>query len=518
MSEPVRSPRPNFWHREPPREGIDLSLVLVDWSCRESAHILDYLERQTLPRERIEILWIELYDRRWSAVAERIAAARAAGRVSQVDLHASLGLPQNVYWHKHLAYNAGLLLARGRIVCICDADAMVRPTFAAAIVAEFDRRPNIVLHCDEVRNRDRGFYPFCYPDFDEATGPGCDAWVNGRPLGLCDPVDPLHARNYGACFAALRADLLAAGGADMHPDYAGHICGPYEMTFRLARAGKQEVWHPDEWLYHVWHPGEAGTQSFSGPHDGAQVSSRALQARATGRVEPWVEHPAVALRRELGRELTDEELLARLVDPAWLQDWRLDRLQAAAAKEATPPLAPVPPFGFRLEWHRRLRLAPLFARRVLKGLSLKRDARRMSPLPVAAPANRGEFSSRVRTAKSAAAFVRRHAARQRHWFARSWLNLCWLARRGDREIALYGRGEAAETLLSLARFLPLRVAGACPFDPEAPDHAGTTPLWDERRLAAFAGPIVIASFVNSQAWLARLLARGIPRERVAILE
>jgi len=61
---------------------------------------------------------------------------------------------------------------------------------------------------------------------------------------LLDKADPLHTRNYGACMSALREDLVDIGGADEHLDYLGHICGPYEMTFRLVNAGRKEIWHP----------------------------------------------------------------------------------------------------------------------------------------------------------------------------------------------------------------------------------------------------------------------------------
>jgi len=38
-----------------------VSVVLPDWSCRESLHSLDYLNNQIMPREQYEIIWIEYY-------------------------------------------------------------------------------------------------------------------------------------------------------------------------------------------------------------------------------------------------------------------------------------------------------------------------------------------------------------------------------------------------------------------------------------------------------------------------
>lgn len=41
-----------------------VSIILLDWSVRESYHILYYLNNQTIPREQYEIIWIEYYDKR----------------------------------------------------------------------------------------------------------------------------------------------------------------------------------------------------------------------------------------------------------------------------------------------------------------------------------------------------------------------------------------------------------------------------------------------------------------------
>lgn len=42
----------------------EVSIILIDWSVRESCHILDYLNTQTVERNKYEILWIEYYDRK----------------------------------------------------------------------------------------------------------------------------------------------------------------------------------------------------------------------------------------------------------------------------------------------------------------------------------------------------------------------------------------------------------------------------------------------------------------------
>ncbi|NIQ04070.1 MAG: hypothetical protein GWM98_29940, partial [Nitrospinaceae bacterium] len=148
---------------------------------------------------------------------------------------------------------------------------------------------------------------------------------DGTTTGILDQKDPLHSRNYGACMCAPRADLIAIGGADEHLDYLGHVCGPYEMTFRLRNLGREEVWHPSELLYHVWHPGQAGHGNYVGPHDGRHMSSTALSILASGRVPPLLENEAIRLLRE-GSELSREELTEKLIPPSCFQEWTYEVL------------------------------------------------------------------------------------------------------------------------------------------------------------------------------------------------
>jgi hypothetical protein len=180
--------------------------------------------------------------------------------------------------------------------------------------------PGAVVHLDEVRNRDRAYYPFNYPSIEDLLGRGCANWQGTASLGLDNSPDMLHHANYGACMAARRRDLLAIGGADEHDDYLGYICGPYEMTFRLGNYGRTERWLRDEYLYHTWHPNTYGVNTdYHGPHDGFHISLLALQARGTFRVQPYVVNPWVA-RSQWGRRMSAGQLIQlaeRHPEPAW---------------------------------------------------------------------------------------------------------------------------------------------------------------------------------------------------------
>jgi hypothetical protein len=289
-----------------------VSLILLDWSVRESFHLLHYLRQQTVARDLFEVIIIEYYDRESPALKPF---------ADEVDTWLLLEMPRDCLYHKHLMYNAGIVVARGDILMIGDSDAMVRPSFIAAILEAFERDPNQILHLDQFRNHRRDLYPFTYPSFEDVLGEGCVNNRGGKTAGVLDTEDPVHRRNYGACMCARRADLVAIGGADEHIDYLGHICGPYDMTFRLVNRGYREVWHGSEFTYHTWHPGQAGEDNYQGPHDGRQLSTTSLEALASGRVEPLVENAAIASLRR-GEGGGEDALLARLVDAQAVRRWQ----------------------------------------------------------------------------------------------------------------------------------------------------------------------------------------------------
>lgn len=303
------------------RPNPELSLVLLDWSVRESFHLLHYLRNQTVERDRFEVIVIEYYSR----VSDAIRRFE-----DQVDVWLVLGMPEDCYYHKHLMYNAGIVVSRGEIVMIGDSDAMVKETFIDAIIENFARDPKIVYHIDQFRNMRRDFYPFNYPSFEEVLGEGCINGTNGKTSGVLDAEDPLHSRNYGACMCARREELIAIGGADIHIDYLGHICGPYDMTFRLVNHGNREVWEENEFMYHTWHPGQAGADNYLGPHDGRHMSTTALEALVSGRVRPLLENESIRLLRT-GEAKSVDGVLDKLIDPRFYGEWNVEFVEKNAS-------------------------------------------------------------------------------------------------------------------------------------------------------------------------------------------
>src|SRR6516165_7000899 len=141
------------------RPDAKVSVILLDWSVRESFHSLHYLNRQSADRSQYELIWIEFYDRKPAALLEAVQAAEAAGR-PLVDKLVVMNYPRDVIFHKHRMYNLGIVLAQGDICVICDSDAMFTPNFIPSIMTAFQQHPRSALHLDEVRSVSRRFYPF----------------------------------------------------------------------------------------------------------------------------------------------------------------------------------------------------------------------------------------------------------------------------------------------------------------------------------------------------------------------
>jgi hypothetical protein len=98
------------------------------------------------------------------------------------------------------------------------------------------------------------------------------------------------------------------------------------MTFRLVNRGLREVWDQNEFMYHTWHPGQAGTDNYFGPHDGMHMSLAAFEALASKRQLPFRENNAIAALRTAG-ENGGEKVLGALIDPSYLREWNIGRLK-----------------------------------------------------------------------------------------------------------------------------------------------------------------------------------------------
>ena len=236
-----------------------ISVVLHDCGFREHFITPIYLNRQNIPRDDYEIVWVELYDK----IKPELAEMKKQGIVDKVI---TLNQPRTTPYRRQLILNPAILESEGEIVCFMDADTLCLPTILSSIINAFEQFEKIVLYIDEVRHAVieeiiAMNYPVLKATSKRTRGMKFLEDHMGTPFLKHNDIknsDP-YSRNYGACFSAFRKDLISIGGADETEEYDGAFGGPFEMGWRLLNRGFKEYWHPHEYIVHVWHPGTDGT-------------------------------------------------------------------------------------------------------------------------------------------------------------------------------------------------------------------------------------------------------------------
>jgi hypothetical protein len=493
------APNPKQIFKSSTRKEPNVSIVLLDWSVRESYHVLDYLNKQTINRARYEVIWIEYYCRRAPEIEAGLNECEMLGKSPIVDKWIVMDIPNHICYHKHLMYNVGILASRGKIITLCDSDAIVSPTFVESIINSFEEDRNIVLHLDQIRNINRKFYPFNYPSIEAIKDKGCINWKDGKTTGLLDREDPLHTRNYGACMSALREDLVGIGGADEHIDYLGHICGPYEMTFRLVNAGKKEVWHQEELLYHVWHPGTDGKKNYLGPHDGLNVSTTALEAQRKGRVMPLVENPAIRMLRLKQDDIIYEPLILQAIPEKDMEKWRLEKLSKQKGVLWVHK-------GFIKHPMVNLRLTITFCKMLIKQFHMKVT----------------KFSSEPKSLKDILKktfkvynFLKNMSLYNAHIFERCKNCVNILASNNVNEIVVCGTGDVAEIFYKVTLNSPVKIGAV--YDTLDGKNFFNFRVMPMEEINKYNGKIIIPAFVGVEDKVEALKRMGVKSENIVIL-
>jgi glycosyltransferase involved in cell wall biosynthesis len=302
-----------------------VSIILLDWSVREWFQALRWLPEQDVARGKYELIWVEVFDR---VVPEAMEHADVVITCGQTGMY-----------HKHEAYNVGVLHARGRVVTICDSDAVFTPDFVRSIIDGFNLEgpgeptPLVLMH-HEWRTRTT------YPGHDSAGQLNNYKWLDLWP-------------NAGACMSVRKSDAIRFGGFDEHKSLRGYLCGPYELGWRLVNAGIPEVWHDEKIaLWHYAHPDPPGSgdnkfslklwREVGHPHVDYHALT-AVEAFSTGRLLPIQENPEIhEARMSLRRIGTKyEEKYSRLTGPAGFSRSERARMRWALIKE---------PFDYRVWW------------------------------------------------------------------------------------------------------------------------------------------------------------------------
>ncbi len=277
-------------HKSSERPAPLVSFILLDWNCRESFHTLDWLNRQNVDRGLYELLWIDLYDR----------VAREA--LDKAD--AVVTCQQKGMYHKHKGYNVGTLLAKGKIIIVCDSDAVFPENFVESVLTRYGlvdgkEAESLVLMYHEWRTSTE--YPDDLSDADTLSE-RYEWW----------PLWP----NAGACACFRKEDAIRFGGFDEDGSLRGYMCGPFELGWRLVNAGIPEEWYDENSvaLWHFAHPDPFGTTHRIGffrtleilrPHINGHALT-AVTAFSTGRLLPLTENTHIWDLRMKGRRIGTE--------------------------------------------------------------------------------------------------------------------------------------------------------------------------------------------------------------------
>lgn len=297
-----------------PSKAPKVSIVLLDWSCRERFNTLDWLLRQDVPKESYELIWIELYDRVVPEVLEKTDTLITCG--------------QKGMYHKHIGYNLGLLNSHGEIIVISDSDAVYPKDFISSIFKSFypdnskSPQPLVLVH---YQLRTSLLYPDNLKDSDELKDGKWQWW----------PLNP----NAGACMSFRKQDAIRFGGFDEHKSLRGYLCGPYDLGWRLVNAGIPERWHDTSTvLWHFAHPDPVGVNGIlptlklmyenTFPHVDLHAIT-AVEALSTGRFQPLKENPEIFKLRMADRSLGTkfEEKYANMTGQDGFSKWQILRLK-----------------------------------------------------------------------------------------------------------------------------------------------------------------------------------------------
>lgn len=272
-------------YSKPPK----LSLVLLDWGVREHFQALYWLQEQDVKREDYELIWVEVHDK----VADYA--------MEHADTVITCGYPGR--YHKHVAYNAGLLEAQSDLVCILDSDAVFPKNFISSVINNFE-------------TGDRKYKPLILMHYEARTH---IEYPGNENIKSIDQVKSYPWKelweNVGACMTVRKSDAINFGGFDEHKSLRGFYCGPYDLGWRMINAGIPEIWEDPKKcvIWHFAHPAPHSS-AHNIPDKKNKKSDRynmhlaghalvSVESFSSGRLLPLTENKLIHKRRMDGRRI-----------------------------------------------------------------------------------------------------------------------------------------------------------------------------------------------------------------------
>jgi GT2 family glycosyltransferase len=155
---------------------------------------------------------------------------------------------QDGFYHRPVGYNVGFMHAKGQVITVCHADAVFPPDFLESIMASFDLNSPGKPASMVLLHHERGTSEQCPGGLSDIGELRRYAWRDLSP-------------GEGACMSFRKVDAIRLGGFDEHPIFRGHFVGPYDLQWRLGKAGVPEVWHDESVV--LWRFSQAATSNVS---------------------------------------------------------------------------------------------------------------------------------------------------------------------------------------------------------------------------------------------------------------
>ncbi len=234
--------------REDDPPAVDLSILVVSWNtCQRTIACLEAIRRNPSAGYSVQVIVID------NASGDATVASVREGfpEVLLIESERNLGFGQ--------ANNVGLRQARGRIVLFLNSDTEITPGFAAAVIGEFERHPEIAaLGCRILGYDGR-------PQKSVRGLPGLLAHLHSdTPLRWLRILGPAYARYRRKDFDFARWQLIdvAMGAALAFRKSALEEVGGFDPAFfmyfeeadlckRTRDQGRLIAYTPDATVYHV---------------------------------------------------------------------------------------------------------------------------------------------------------------------------------------------------------------------------------------------------------------------------
>lgn len=224
-----------------------ISVITWNGSFRESFHTVNFFQKQTMPSEEYEFIWVEYYSSANKELEEKIQKSDNARIVY---------LNGEDKWHAGRCMNEGIKRSSGDLLVIVDGDIAVEPNFLEQVWQMHLSYKDLVLY---------------YRRWDEPQGSHL-ANVSRTSIEHLKSVCQLrNPENYGGCITVSRNVINRVNGYEEHPIFGGSGAVSKELYTRLRNLGVPIMWHPTGKIYHPWHAGTLPSTNTPQQHRQAWV-------------------------------------------------------------------------------------------------------------------------------------------------------------------------------------------------------------------------------------------------------